>query len=277
MAYEKQYFRDGEILMAEQLNHIEEGIVSLEEAGGGTGDPGVGIESIEQTTTSTEDGGQNIITATLTDGSTSEFVVRNGSKGSDGEKGDTGVGIQNVAQTTTSAEPGGENVITFILTDGTVKEFAVRNGMGTTQIVEISEADYELLSEEDKNSEEFVYFVPDGNSDGSGGSVDMGNTDISKIGDGTVTGAIGALNDKTKIVHFTETTGTGNSVGGITIQRTKYPGVLAIIPTGYDVSSMYKIGLSSISDGHFGLLVQNANSNAWANGVTVSFYALVVY
>lgn len=49
-----------------------------------SGANGVGIESVTQTTTSTEDGGENIITVTLTDGTESTFSVRNGGKGSTG-------------------------------------------------------------------------------------------------------------------------------------------------------------------------------------------------
>lgn len=62
---------------------------------GGVGSGG-GISKIEQTTTSVEDGGINVWTATLTDGSTYQFEVRNGQRGADGapgekgEKGDTG-------------------------------------------------------------------------------------------------------------------------------------------------------------------------------------------
>lgn len=44
------------------------------------GADGVGIANVEQTTTSLEDGGINIITVTKTDGSTSLFSVRNGNK-----------------------------------------------------------------------------------------------------------------------------------------------------------------------------------------------------
>lgn len=51
---------------------------------------GVGITSVVQTTTSTDDGGSNVVTVTLTDGTTSTFTVKNGSKGSQGEKGETG-------------------------------------------------------------------------------------------------------------------------------------------------------------------------------------------
>ena len=56
-------------------------------AAGKDGKDGVGIQSVVQTTTPTEDGGTNVVTVTKTDGTTSTFTVRNGSKGS---KGDTG-------------------------------------------------------------------------------------------------------------------------------------------------------------------------------------------
>lgn len=59
-------------------------------SGGGTGEAGVGILSVTQTTTSTEDGGNNVITVTLTDGTKSTFTVKNGSKGSTGETGPQG-------------------------------------------------------------------------------------------------------------------------------------------------------------------------------------------
>lgn len=47
------------------------------------GADGVGIQSVEQTTTSTEDGGTNVITVTKTDGTSSTFSVKNGSRGQD--------------------------------------------------------------------------------------------------------------------------------------------------------------------------------------------------
>lgn len=49
---------------------------------------GVGISSITQTTTSTDDDGINVITVTLTDGTSSTFIIQNGSKG---DKGDSPV------------------------------------------------------------------------------------------------------------------------------------------------------------------------------------------
>ena len=70
----------------------------LDESGGAAifpiesinGTDGVGIQSVEQTITSTEDGGTNIITVTKTDGASSTFTVRNGSKGSTGAAGAAG-------------------------------------------------------------------------------------------------------------------------------------------------------------------------------------------
>ena len=54
---------------------------------GEPGANGIGIASITQTTTSTEDDGNNIVTVTLTNGDTSTFVVQNGSKGGKGDPG----------------------------------------------------------------------------------------------------------------------------------------------------------------------------------------------
>ncbi len=53
------------------------------------GDP-VGILSVEQTTTSTESDGVNVVTVTKTDGTTSTFQVKNGSQGLQGNSGYTG-------------------------------------------------------------------------------------------------------------------------------------------------------------------------------------------
>lgn len=55
------------------------------------GQDGVGIQSVEQTTTSTADNGTNVITVTLTDGTQSTFDVKNGSRGSTGPQGEQGI------------------------------------------------------------------------------------------------------------------------------------------------------------------------------------------
>ena len=57
---------------------------------GDDGDDGVGISTVEQTTTSSADGGNNVLTVTKTDGSKSTFIVKNGSKGSDGKNAFSG-------------------------------------------------------------------------------------------------------------------------------------------------------------------------------------------
>lgn len=73
------------------------------------GKDGVGVVAIEQTTTSDEDGGSNVITATLSDGTKSTFTVKNGSKGS---KGDAGNGIK-------GAVLNGDYTLTLTFDDGT--------------------------------------------------------------------------------------------------------------------------------------------------------------
>ena len=95
----------------------------------------VSITSVKQTTTSTADGGTNIITVTLSDGTTSTFSVKNGSKGSKGDKGDKGdtgatgsagkdgtsVTVESVSESTAD---GGNNVVAF--SDG--KTVTIKNG-----------------------------------------------------------------------------------------------------------------------------------------------------
>lgn len=95
---------------------------------GDKGDTGVGVQSVAQTTTSNADGGSNIVTVTLTDGTTSTFSVKNGSKGSTGANGTNGVSVSSVKQTTTSTADGGTNVVTVTLSNGTTSTFNVKNG-----------------------------------------------------------------------------------------------------------------------------------------------------
>lgn len=103
---------------------------------GVAGADGVGIKSIVQTTASTEDGGSNVWTATLTDGTTSTFAVKNGSKGSagtngkdgtNGTNGTDGVGISKMEQTTIGSN-GGASTWKATLTDGTTYTLSVLSG-----------------------------------------------------------------------------------------------------------------------------------------------------
>lgn len=66
---------------------------------GESGDDGIGITSVEQTIISTEDEGENITTITLSNGTTTEIRIRNGSHGS-GEKGEQGEKGQSIDYTT---------------------------------------------------------------------------------------------------------------------------------------------------------------------------------
>ena len=75
---------------AELRNAVDNALTQAKESGdftGAKGDSGVGIQSVEQTTTSTEDGGTNVVTVTKTDGTSSTFQVRNGGKGNPGDNG----------------------------------------------------------------------------------------------------------------------------------------------------------------------------------------------
>ena len=74
---------------------------------GEDGADGVSITSVKQTTTSSADGGTNVITVTLSNGTTSTFNVKNGSKGSTGSKGDTGAAGANGVTFTPSVDSAG--------------------------------------------------------------------------------------------------------------------------------------------------------------------------
>ena len=104
-------------------------------SGGADGADGVGIDSMEQTTVSSDDGGINVWTCTLTDGTKSTFEVKNGSKGSKGDKGDQG----EIGETGAQGEPGDDGVgilditqsgstLTVHLSDNTTRTFTIPSG-----------------------------------------------------------------------------------------------------------------------------------------------------
>lgn len=106
-------------------------------------DIGSGIESIEQTTTSTESQGRNILTIKMKNGETSEFVVRNGQQGKQGNQGNSII----VSSVSESIEDNGENVVTF--SDG--KALTVRNGSrgrAGVGVTVIRESNYLVAEEE---------------------------------------------------------------------------------------------------------------------------------
>ena len=88
MSYQRLNLEDGDILKAEHLSHMEDALEDIEKQ---EGPAGVGIQSVEQTVSSNVDGGSNIVTVTMTDGSTATFSVKNGNTGAKGDPGKTPV------------------------------------------------------------------------------------------------------------------------------------------------------------------------------------------
>ena len=78
-------------LSAEIGTKVDQALTVAKESGEFDGADGVGVSSVKQTTTSSADGGSNVVTVTLTNGTTSTFTVKNGSKGSAGSAGKDGV------------------------------------------------------------------------------------------------------------------------------------------------------------------------------------------
>lgn len=102
MAYEKQNFKDGQCLCGHHLNHIEEGIVKLEEEienGGGSsgGSAYIDLEIGEDGTA---------IHVTNPDGTIQMATVRNGEDGKNGEPGIVWKGEWNAETSYTSLKNG---------------------------------------------------------------------------------------------------------------------------------------------------------------------------
>lgn len=128
------------------------GLMSAEDKGKLDNLPGDYIASGSQTEESVEDGGANVYTFEMSDGTTSAFTVRNGSRGSKGDKGEAGekgskgdkgdagakgekgdsgqdgVSVISVEQTAASDADGGINIVTVTLSNGETSEFRFKNG-----------------------------------------------------------------------------------------------------------------------------------------------------
>ena len=117
-------------------------------APGASGSDGVGIQSVEQTTTSSSDGGSNVITVTKTDGSKSTFTVKNGSKGSQGPPGETGPNA--VSAETATAMNGilkgnGSNVAVAVAGTDYASPANLNTKMNRTTSVNEADANYTTL------------------------------------------------------------------------------------------------------------------------------------
>lgn len=152
---------------------------------------GLKFTSVEQTTTSTKDGGINIVTMTFTNGSTSEIQIRNGSKGS---KGDMGVYIASIDKISGDGAEGSTDTYSINMSDGNSYNFKVYNGAdgnfiesirrvsgdgsaGSTDIYAIDMSDggnYEFAVYNGKDGKDAVSIssIKRTSGDGSSGSVD---------------------------------------------------------------------------------------------------------
>lgn len=110
MAYTKQNFKDGEVLTAAQLNHIEAGIVELENQGGSGGSGGADGYSPTATVRQTANGA----TITITDkNGTTTANVNHGNDGNDGNDGEDGVTPEFTIGTVTTLSAGSNATATI--------------------------------------------------------------------------------------------------------------------------------------------------------------------
>lgn len=86
----------------------------------------------------------------------------------------------------------------------------------------------------------------------------------------------GKLKAKIQIAEITGKTGTGKSVGILTIPRSSYPNTVAIIPLGYATNSSIQVGAIKITDTDFLFAVQDSITNAWMDSKTVTFMGALI-
>lgn len=91
-----------------------------------------------------------------------------------------------------------------------------------------------------------------------------------------VTDVTGKLKAKIQIAEITGKTGTGGSVGILTIPRSSYPNTVAIIPLGYATNSSIQVGAIKITDTDFLFAVQDSITNAWMDSKTVTFMGALI-
>lgn len=91
-----------------------------------------------------------------------------------------------------------------------------------------------------------------------------------------VTDVTGKLKAKIQIAEITGKTGTGGSVGILTIPRSSYPNTVVIIPLGYATNSSIQVGGIKITDTDFLFAVQDSITNAWIDSKTVTFMGALI-
>lgn len=69
---------------------------------------------------------------------------------------------------------------------------------------------------------------------------------------------IASLKNKFSVQSFTVTTGASSYAGLTTINKSDYPNILAIVPLGFDISSLYNVGLYKEDDMKFSFLINES-------------------
>lgn len=115
----------------------EQGLQGLEGKQGAKGEDGISITSIEQTTTSSNSGGNNIITCTLSNGIVTRFNIKNGQQGLKGEQGPQGIaGVDGITPTikvgTVDTGEEGTQASIIATTEGTTTSFNFTIPRGNT-------------------------------------------------------------------------------------------------------------------------------------------------
>lgn len=118
----------------------EQGLQGLEGKQGAKGDDGISVTSIEQTTTSSDSGGNNIITCTLSNGIVTRFNIKNGQQGLRGEQGPQGIaGVDGITPTikvgTVDTGEEGTQASIIATTEGTTTSFNFTIPRGNTGAV----------------------------------------------------------------------------------------------------------------------------------------------
>lgn len=100
-------------------------------------------------------------------------------------------------------------------------------GFGGIQIIDKTYEEYQALSEAEKMRDDVIYNITDKDN-----GVTFGNSDISNVGDGTVTGAITEVNSNRILVAEGTTPASGNGEIGVTLPSNAH--ILSIEVLAYD-------------------------------------------
>lgn len=200
---------------------------------------GLKFTSVKQTTTSTEDEGINIVTMSMTDGSTETIQIRNGSKGS---KGDMGIYIASIERTSGDGSEGSTDTYSINMSNGAVYTFPVYHGKDAVSISSIERTsgdgsegstDTYTISMSDGTSSTFpVYNGADGkdavsissikrtSGDGSEGSTDTYTISMSDGTSSTFQVYHGADGSRISSIERTSGNGSAGTIDTYTVNMT---------------------------------------------------------